>query len=231
VGLSRYFRLRSSDQHQHPVGRLELFSDGILAIAATLLVLTLAVPAQIGDGGLREVVWSQRYTFVAILIGFFEIGGSWLMSRRLARITESVDHWVTLIWLGAIFTATLIPFTTLVLARSFGRGDFYVGVFAVSAVTWLAIVLSTAAVLYVKKMGMLRPEAEATYRPYVRMLWAAVAVWTVTVPLSIAAPWVAFALVLVGYAIGLSPLVTEGRDAPGDPAIVVEETAEARRPA
>lgn len=74
--LSRYFRFRAKDQHLHPVGRLELFGDGILAIAATLLVLTLTVPTVVGTGGLRHVFYVQRYTFVAVLIGFLEIGGA-----------------------------------------------------------------------------------------------------------------------------------------------------------
>ncbi len=221
--LTDYFSLRSRDQHLHPVGRLELFGDAILAIAATLLVLTLTVPVHIGHGGLRHVIYEQRYTFVAILIGFFEIGGSWLMSRRLARIVEEVDHWVTLIWLGAIFTATLIPYTTLLLARSFGRHDFGTAVFAVSLVTWIALMLSTWSIIYVKRAGLLRREALKIYRPYLQIIIVADVIWTVTVPLSLVAPWVAFGLVLAGYATGLCPLNTEGRDAPDDEPLDLRE--------
>lgn len=221
--VDRYFRLRSSDQHLHPVGRLELFGDGILAIAATLLVLTLTVPAHLGRGGTQHALWAQRFTFVAILIGFFEIGGSWLMSRRLARLVTEVDHWVTLIWMAAIFTATLIPFTTLVLARSLDGGDVGFGVLCVATVTWVALALSVAAIVYVRRMGLLRPEAQAIYRPYLQLVSAGLVVWTVTIPLSLLWPWVAFGVVVAGYTLGLCPLPTEGADAPEDPEVVLDD--------
>jgi uncharacterized membrane protein len=221
--VDRYLRLRAKDQHLHPVGRLELFGDGILAIAATLLVLTLTVPAHAGRSGTRHALWTQRFTFVAILIGFFEIGGSWLMSRRLARLVTEVDHWVTLIWMAAIFTATLIPFTTLVLARSLDGGDVGFGVLCVASVTWVALALSLAAIVYVRWRGLLRPEAEAIYRPYLQLVAVGLAVWTIAVPLSLVLPWVAFAIVILGYTLGLCPLPTEGADAPDDPEVVLDD--------
>jgi uncharacterized membrane protein len=222
VAINDYLRLKSADQHLHPVGRLELFSDAILAIAATLLVLALTVPEHIGGGGLRHLLYAQRWTAVAIVIGFFEIASSWLMSRRLSRITEQVDHWVTLIWLAAVFMSTLIPFTTLLLARSFNRSDFGVAVLCLSAVTWLALVFTTWTVLYVRHAGLLRPEAEAIYRPYLAIILLADVIWTVNLALSLFAPWVAFSVAVVGYAVGLAPLNTEGRDAPSDAAIDVD---------
>jgi uncharacterized membrane protein len=222
--LRRYFRLRPGEQHLHPVGRLALFGDAVLAIAATLLVLTLSVPVTIGPDGLTHVFTSQRFTFVAVLIGFFEIGGSWLMTRRLGRLVEFVDHWLTLLWLAALFTATLIPFTTLVLARSFDRDDFGVGVLAVSVVTWLALMLSTAAVVYARRVGLMRDAASSIYAPYVRLLLLADLVWTVAVAISLVVPWLAFGVIVVGYAIGLSPLPTEGRDSPSEAAPVFDES-------
>jgi uncharacterized membrane protein len=221
--LRHYFRFRSADQHLHPVGRLELFGDGVLAIAATLLVLTLGVPAVIGESGLRGVIVDHRFTFVAILIGFIEIGGSWLMSRRLARIVSEVDHWLTLLWLAAVLTVTLVPFTTLVLARSFERDDFGFGVMCVAVVTWVALMFSTWAIVYARRAGLLRPEARPIYRPYLQLILVADVIWTITIPLSLVLPWVGFAVVVLGYLTGLAPLPTEGRDAPADPAFVLDD--------
>ena len=221
--LRRYLRLRHSEQQLHSVERLDLFSDAVLAIAATLLVLSLNVPDVIGRGGIRHVLESQRYTFLAILIGFLEVGGSWVMSRRLTRITAHVDHWLTLIWLAAIFTVTLIPFTTLLLARSIGHPDFGIAVMCVSVVTWLALAFSTVAIAYVRRAGLLRPQAEPIYGSYLRMVLIADVVWTLAIPLSLVLPAVTLAVLVLGYATGLSPLVTEGRDLPADPPIPNED--------
>lgn len=145
------------------------------------------------------------------------------MSRRLARLVTEVDHWATVIWLGAIFSVTLVPFTTLVLARSFGRGDFGFGVMAVSIVTWVALMFTTATVLYVRHAGLLRPEVSGIIRDYLQIIFVADVVWAMTIPLSLLAPWIAFSVVIVGYALGLMPLPTEGMDAGADPAIVLDD--------
>jgi uncharacterized membrane protein len=145
------------------------------------------------------------------------------MSRRLTRITAHVDHWLTLMWLGGIFTVTLIPFTTLLLARSIGHSDFGIAVMCVSIVTWLALAFSTAAIVYVKRSGLLRPEAKPIYAPYFRMVLVADVVWTVAIPLSLAIPVATLVILVIGYATGLSPLATEGREIPPDTPVPNED--------
>ena len=60
-----------------PVHRVELFSDGVLGIAMTLLVLDLAV-GEFETGNLSAALTHQRAAYVAFLISFVFIGVMWL---------------------------------------------------------------------------------------------------------------------------------------------------------
>lgn len=54
-------------------GRLEAFSDGVFAIAITLLVLELSVPTDVRDGLLHAIA-EQWPSYLAYVISFAEIG-------------------------------------------------------------------------------------------------------------------------------------------------------------
>ena len=90
-------------------GRLEAFSDGVFAIAITLLVLDFAIHPP--GSPLHQVlhIWPS---FVAYLISFLTIGAAWLghtaLTDRLAR-TDSVFLRLNLLLLLAV---TFLPFPT-----------------------------------------------------------------------------------------------------------------------
>ena len=59
-----------------PTARVEAFSDGVMAIAITLLVLDLKVPgsADVGSGGLLGALADRWSSYVAYLAAFLTIG-------------------------------------------------------------------------------------------------------------------------------------------------------------
>jgi uncharacterized membrane protein len=69
-------------------GRLEAFSDGVFAIAITLLVLDIAIPATAERHLLRSVIdlWPS---YLAYVVSFSTIGAMWLGHNA---ITEYLDH-------------------------------------------------------------------------------------------------------------------------------------------
>ena len=69
-------------------GRLEALSDGVYAIAITLLVLDIAVPAH-ADKDLLHAVLHQWPSYLAYMVSFSTIGASWLGHNV---ITEYLDH-------------------------------------------------------------------------------------------------------------------------------------------
>lgn len=88
--------------------RLEAFSDGVIAVIITILVLELKVPAQDGFVGLREA----SPAVVLYLLTFVQIGIYWVNHHYLIDEAESVSHgllWANLIFL---FCLSLFPFAT-----------------------------------------------------------------------------------------------------------------------
>ena len=70
--------------------RFEAFSDGVLAIAITLLVLDLVVPAGSGEHLLREVahLWPS---YLAYVVSFLTIGAVWLEHSAITEFLERAD--------------------------------------------------------------------------------------------------------------------------------------------
>ena len=62
---------------ERPLGRLEAFSDGVFAIAITLIVLELGVSASAGHHLLRAIL-DQWPSFLAYVTSFLTIGVIWL---------------------------------------------------------------------------------------------------------------------------------------------------------
>jgi len=89
-------------------GRLEAFSDGVLAVIITILVLELKVEA--GGPGLAEQLSEQWPVFLAYLVSFAVVGVIWIQHHALFRLAERVDKTV-LVWnLVLLLAASLLPF-------------------------------------------------------------------------------------------------------------------------
>ena len=99
-------------------GRLEAFSDGVFAIAITLLVLELHVPHEspsLGAGLLTE--WPS---FGAFATSFATIGIMWLNHHRLFMLVRRVDHWLLVLNGLLLFGICVLPFPTHLVAQYLG---------------------------------------------------------------------------------------------------------------
>jgi uncharacterized membrane protein len=107
-----------------PTGRVEAFSDGVMAIAITLLVLDLKVPAldAVTPGGLVNALAARWPSNVAYLAAFLTIGIIWLNHRtlvdRIARFDARL-HWLNLMLLLGVAT---LPWPTALVAEYVQRG-------------------------------------------------------------------------------------------------------------
>jgi uncharacterized membrane protein len=102
--------------------RIEAFSDGVFAIAITLLILEIKVPdAQ--HGHLAAALMRQWPSYVAFLLSFFYIGIMWMNHHRMfSHIRRSTDT-LLLLNLLLLLGVTVVPFPTAVLAAHMGTPE------------------------------------------------------------------------------------------------------------
>jgi len=89
-------------------GRLEAFSDGVIAVIITVLVLELKVPEPSGMAGIRAVL----PTAFLYLLTFVQIGIYWVNHHYLVDETETVSHGILWSNLLFLFALSLFPFAT-----------------------------------------------------------------------------------------------------------------------
>jgi uncharacterized membrane protein len=104
--------------------RLEAFSDGVFAVAITLLALDLTVAGPAGHGSLTDQLHEKWPAFLAYLISFFMIGIVWVNHHVLVRSIIKVDRTLLFLNLVLLLFVVLIPFATAVVADYFSRHDW-----------------------------------------------------------------------------------------------------------
>jgi uncharacterized membrane protein len=127
-------------------GRVEAFSDGVLAIVITLLVLDLHPPEV--HGKFAHELAHQWPAYVAYLASFAYAGVIWVNHHQLFTRIAVVD--VGLLWrnLALLLATSVLPFPTAVLGSAFQHGSradqtaaviLYCAVATVMACTWLTL--------------------------------------------------------------------------------------------
>jgi uncharacterized membrane protein len=88
--------------------RLEAFSDGVLAIIITIMVLELTVPHGADPSALRPLI----PVFLSYLLSFIHLGIYWNNHHHLLQAAQQVDGRVLWANLHLLFWLSLIPFVT-----------------------------------------------------------------------------------------------------------------------
>lgn len=92
-------------------GRLEAFSDGVFAIAITLLVLEIAIPHVAGEKLLREL-FHERQMYLAYFVAFMAIGAVWMEHTALLDGLERVDAVILRLNLLLLLLVAILPLPT-----------------------------------------------------------------------------------------------------------------------
>jgi uncharacterized membrane protein len=183
------------------LGRIEAFSDGIFAVAATLLVLDLKLEHPLADvhsaAGLKAALLAQLPRFVSWLISFVIVCKFWLNHHHLLAQARHATY--GMVWLNSIFLMfqSLVPFPTALMGEYPGN-PLAVSLFGV--VMALNTLLFIALHAYILK-SLLKPELVGTQDPHVI---GKSFVGVVSYLLGVAAAWVNVEAAFVVYA--LTPL-------------------------
>ncbi len=139
--------------------RLETFSDGVFAIAATLLILDVRA-AGAGDLGKRLLhIWPS---YAAYAVSFLTIGIIWINHHRVFAQIRHVDRLFLLLNVAFLMLVAFIPFPTSLIASQLRGGDL-----EPAALTYGATLTITAAFFnglwFYRASGhrLLRPDADA----------------------------------------------------------------------
>src|SRR3954451_11888695 len=96
--------------------RVETFSDGVIAIAITLLVLDIHVPDPAGAETLSSRLAHQWPSYAAYAVSFMTIGIIWINHSAMLRRIVAVDHSILFLNLLVLMTIGVLPFTTALMA-------------------------------------------------------------------------------------------------------------------
>ena len=96
-------------------GRTEAFSDGVLAIAITLLVLEIGVPEVAPDESLSHALLELWPKYATFAVSFLTIGIMWINHHALFDRVRTVDRRMQTINLLLLLTISFVPFPTAVL--------------------------------------------------------------------------------------------------------------------
>jgi uncharacterized membrane protein len=146
-------------------GRLEAFSDGVFAIAITLLALELKVPhleSSPTSGQLAAQLLSQWPSYFAFLTSFFTVLVMWVHHHVIFRLVRRTD--VRLLFANGLLLmlVTVVPFPTAVVAEYLmtpaapAACTLYAGVFVGIAIAFYLLLMAAF------RESNLDPEASAT---------------------------------------------------------------------
>jgi uncharacterized membrane protein len=175
------------EENEIEFSRIVAFSDGVFAIAITLLVLQLDVPNQIAGDDLNNVLFEQRQDLLAYVISFAVIGRFWIVHHRFFASVTGFDGRLLALNLFYLGWIALLPFSSDVLGDHGGDSAAIV-LYAInlSGVTLVGFVMAIDA----RRAGLSRvTDAEA--RDWRRRALTTAAVFLASIPVAVVAPNVA----------------------------------------
>ena len=100
-----------------PTSRLEAFSDGVIAIAITLLVLEIHVPESGGSSSLGHELAEQWPSYAAYVVSFVTIGIIWINHHAMVSRVRQTNHTLLILNLFLLMSIAVLPFTTDLVAE------------------------------------------------------------------------------------------------------------------
>jgi uncharacterized membrane protein len=143
--------MTASDGRDSDTGRIEAFSDGVFAIAITLLIIEIGVPHAEATESLSEKLVGLWPSYLGYATSFLVIGTVWANHHNRFRLITRSDH--VLLFLNVLFLmcVAFIPFPTALLAEYIREEEHritavavYSGTLAVTAVFFTLLWLYAA---------------------------------------------------------------------------------------
>lgn len=205
--MSRAQTAKRRTENEIEFSRIVAFSDGVFAIAITLLVLNLGVPEHIRHDDLWQVLRDQGQDLFAYALSFAVIGRFWVVHHRFFGDVTGFDGRLIALNLFYLAWIVLIPFSSQVLGDHAGDEAAVI----VYAVNLIGVLLSGVLMFAdARRAGLSRVSAEEA-REGQRTALVVAAVFLISIPVALFDPhlapycWIAL---FIAPALGL---VTRGK--------------------
>ncbi len=182
---------RPDERTYYDLDRTTAFSDGVFAIAITLIVLTIEVP-NVADEHLRELPEELADTAPQLLtyfVTFLVMGRFWLLHHRLFGDLVGIDGRLSVINLAYLSLIAVFPFTAELLS-SYGSQPSAVAVYAVGV--GLVAAFDSLMTWYALNNALIDPEAREETRDGLRVGGMISIVFFVSAPIAFLSTTAAF---------------------------------------
>jgi uncharacterized membrane protein len=196
-------RRRTYERDSVEFGRALAFSDGLFAIAMTLLIVAIAVP-NIQDTHSVSELWDalddRSAGFVSFFIGFAVIGRYWIAHHQSVSLLRAMDQRYLSLNLVYLAFIAFLPFPTALLGEYF-ENPLSIVIYAINvgAVSGMEVVLFTHAY----RSGLLeRQPPRDVYRFGVLMALSPVVFFAVSIPFAFISTTLAVCIWFLGIPLG-----------------------------
>ena len=186
-----------NDLTTRDLGRFGAFSDGVLAIAITLLVLNFRLP-DVDGSKLPSALLHLWPDLLSYALSFAVVGRFWIVHHRIFSGLGAVDGALVTLNLVFLALAALMPFASEVLAR---YGDEPAAAMAYGAVITLGSLTSWMMVNLAKRRGLVEPSrAEASRHFGTRRALVLPGILALSIPVALLSPLAAELMWIASFA-------------------------------
>jgi TMEM175 potassium channel family protein len=140
--------------------RVEAFSDGVFAIAITLLILAVGIEEAINQGHLSDELLDLWPAYIAYAISFLTIGIMWVNHHQIFRHFERVDRTLLLLNILLLMLIAFTPFPTRVVAEHMESGTDREAAALLYGITMTLTAICFFSVWFYGSRRLLRPDAD-----------------------------------------------------------------------
>ena len=140
-------------------GRVEAFSDGVFAIAITLLILAVGFEQSIADGDLQHQLLHLWPAYIAYAISFLTVGIMWINHHQIFLHFRIVDRTLLLLNILLLMCISFTPFPTRVVAEHAHDASDRQAAAVLYGITMTFTAICFFAVWYYGSRRLLRPDA------------------------------------------------------------------------
>jgi uncharacterized membrane protein len=141
-------------------GRVEAFSDGVFAIAITLLILAVGIEQSISGGSLKHQLLHLWPAYIAYAVSFLTIGIMWVNHHQIFRHFVRVDRPLLLLNILLLMCISFTPFPTRVVADHAKSGADRQAAAVLYGLTMTFTAICFFAVWYYGSRRLLRPDTD-----------------------------------------------------------------------